>query len=52
MLEAYKNQPDKGHEGMTISVSHVRDPKRLTLLRLLIPPIVGEPGGVPINRHE
>ena len=36
---------------MMIGLSQFRDPKRLTLQRLLILPFVGDPGGVPINRH-
>ncbi len=51
LLGTYKDQPDKGHDGMTIGLSQFRDHKRLTLPRLLILPFVGDPGGVPINRH-
>jgi sterol desaturase/sphingolipid hydroxylase (fatty acid hydroxylase superfamily) len=51
LLGTYKAQPDKGHGEMTIGVSQFRDPKRLSLPWLLILPFVGDPGGVPINRH-
>ncbi|MGA2733098.1 MAG: sterol desaturase family protein [Syntrophobacteraceae bacterium] len=51
LLGTYKDQPDKGHEGMTIGLSQFRDHKRLSLPSLLILPFVGDPGGVPINRH-
>jgi len=51
LLGTYKAQPDKSHEGMTIGISQFRDPKRLTFPWLLILPFVGDPGGVPINRH-
>jgi sterol desaturase/sphingolipid hydroxylase (fatty acid hydroxylase superfamily) len=51
LLGTYKDQPDKGHEEMAIGLSQFRDPKGLTLPRLLILPFVGDPGGVPINRH-
>lgn len=51
LLGTYKAQPDKGHTGMTIGLSQFRDPKGLTLPRLLVLPFVGDPGGVPINRH-
>ena len=51
LLGTYKDQPDKGHEGMTIGLSQFRDLKRLTLPWLLILPFRGDPGGVPINRH-
>jgi len=51
LLGTYKDQPERGHDGIAIGLSQFRDPKRLTLLRLLILPFVGDPGGVPINRH-
>lgn len=51
LLGTYKDQPEKGHQGMTIGLSQFRDPKRLTLPWLIILPFVGDPGGVPINRH-
>jgi sterol desaturase/sphingolipid hydroxylase (fatty acid hydroxylase superfamily) len=40
MFETYLAQPSKGHQGMTIGLSQFRDPKRLTLPRLLILPII------------
>jgi sterol desaturase/sphingolipid hydroxylase (fatty acid hydroxylase superfamily) len=46
----YKDQPAKGHTGMTIGLSQFRDPGKLFLPRLLILPFVGEPGRTPINR--
>ncbi|MCF8104443.1 MAG: sterol desaturase family protein [Desulfohalobiaceae bacterium] len=51
LLATYKDQPAKGHRDMTIGLSWYRDSKKLTLPRLLILPIVGDPGRVPINRH-
>jgi sterol desaturase/sphingolipid hydroxylase (fatty acid hydroxylase superfamily) len=51
LLGTYKDQPERGHDGMMIGLSQFRDPKKLTLPRLLILPFVGDPGGVPINRH-
>lgn len=51
LLGTYRNQPSSGHEGMTIGVSHMRDPGRLTLPRLIVMPFVDDPGAVPINRH-
>ena len=51
LLGTYKDQPDRGHDGMTIGLSQFRDPKRLSLPWLLVLPFVGDPGGVPINRH-
>ena len=34
----YRDQPDGGHEGMTIGLKEFRDPRALTLPRLLILP--------------
>lgn len=51
LFGTYKDQPEKGHEEMTIGLSQFRDPKRLTLPCLILLPFIGDPGGVPINRH-
>jgi sterol desaturase/sphingolipid hydroxylase (fatty acid hydroxylase superfamily) len=51
LLGTYKDQPDKGHNGMIIGLSQFRDAKRLSLPWLIILPFVGDPGRVPINRH-
>ncbi|MFZ2448312.1 MAG: sterol desaturase family protein [Syntrophobacteraceae bacterium] len=51
LLGTYKNQPEKGHEGMTIGLSQFQEPKDQTLPRLLVLPFTGNLGGVPINRH-
>jgi len=51
LFGTYRNQPAKGHEAMTIGLSQFRDPKRLTLPRLLALPFTGDPGRQPINRH-
>ena len=51
LFGTYKDQPDKGHTEMVIGLSQFRDPQKLSLLRLLILPFVGDPGRVPINRH-
>lgn len=51
MLGTYKDQPEKGHEGMTIGLAQFRDPARLTLPSLITLPFFGDPGRVPINRH-
>jgi sterol desaturase/sphingolipid hydroxylase (fatty acid hydroxylase superfamily) len=50
LFGTYQAQPKKGHEGMTIGLSQFRDPKKLTLPRLLILPITSDPGKQPINR--
>jgi sterol desaturase/sphingolipid hydroxylase (fatty acid hydroxylase superfamily) len=51
LFGTYRDQPAKGHEGMTIGLSQFRDPKRLTLPWLLALPFIGNPGRQPINRH-
>ncbi|MCK8601794.1 sterol desaturase family protein [Desulfoferrobacter suflitae] len=51
LFGTYTDQPQRGHADMTIGLSQFRDPKGLTLLRLIVLPFVGDPGRVPINRH-
>ena len=46
----YRAQPDAGHEGMVIGLSHLRDPKRLTLPWLLILPFFGKTGKYPFTQ--
>jgi sterol desaturase/sphingolipid hydroxylase (fatty acid hydroxylase superfamily) len=46
----YRSAPAAGHEGMTIGLSHFRDPGELTLPRLLILPFTGTPGKYPLGR--
>jgi len=50
LLGTYRAQPAAGHEGMTIGLSHFRDPAGLTLARLLILPFTGSPGKYPFSR--
>ena len=51
LLGTYKDQPAMGHTDMVIGLSQFRDPRKLSLPRLLVLPFVGDPGRVPINRH-
>jgi sterol desaturase/sphingolipid hydroxylase (fatty acid hydroxylase superfamily) len=51
LFGTYKDQPAKGHTSMVIGLSQFRDPQKLSLLNLLILPLTGNPGRVPINRH-
>lgn len=51
LFGTYKAQPEKGHMGMTIGLSQFRDPKGLSLFKLLALPVTGDPGRQPINRH-
>ncbi len=50
LLGTYRSAPVSGHEGMTIGLSHFRDPGELTLPRLLILPFTGNPGKYPFAR--
>jgi len=50
LLGTYRAQPAAGHEGMTIGLSHFRDPGELTLPRLLVLPFTGSPGKYPFSR--
>ena len=40
----YRRQPEAGHEGMTIGLSQFRKPGDLTLPRILLLPVTGDPG--------
>lgn len=52
LLGTYRAQPAKGHEEMTIGLSHIRDTQRAASLpRLLTMPFRDDPGAVAINRH-
>jgi sterol desaturase/sphingolipid hydroxylase (fatty acid hydroxylase superfamily) len=51
LFGTYKAQPAEGHTDMVIGLAQFRDPRKLSLPRLLILPFVGDPGRVPINRH-
>ena len=51
LFGTYREQPSKGHDGMTIGLPQFRNPARLTLPWLLILPFAGDPGPQPINRH-
>ncbi len=51
LFGTYRDQPARGHDGMTIGLARFRDSRRLTLTRLLALPFVADPGPQPINRH-
>jgi sterol desaturase/sphingolipid hydroxylase (fatty acid hydroxylase superfamily) len=51
LLDTYRAQPAKGHEGMTIGLDQFRDPRRLKLVGLLVQPFVGQVSDYPINRR-
>lgn len=53
LLGTYRAQPRAGHEAMTIGVDAFRSEDDLRIDRLLIQPLIDNPGGYPINRrHE
>ena len=52
LLGTYRAQPAGGHEGMTIGVDAFRTRVDLRIGRLLIQPLLDNPGGYPINRRE
>jgi len=49
LFGTYKDQPAAGHINMTIGLSQFREPRRLTLLRLLALPFIGQTGKYPLG---
>ncbi len=49
LFGTYKDQPTAGHVEMTIGLSHFRDPKELSLPRLIILPFIGKTGNYPMG---
>ena len=52
LLGTYHDQPEKGHQGMTIGIELFRDPAELHLHRMLAQPLRAEAGAYPINRRD
>ncbi len=52
LFGTYRDQPEKGHEGMTIGIDLFRDPGALHLHKMLAQPFTGETGAYPINRRD
>ena len=52
LLGTYRAQPAGRHENMTIGVDAFRTEKDLRIDRLLIQPLLDNPGGYPINRRD
>ena len=44
LLGTYRDQPQSGHQGMTVGLRQFRDPQLLTLARILALPFVGDKG--------
>ena len=51
LMGTYRAQPREGHEGMTIGLDRFRDPREQWLDKMMIQPLVGEPGEYVINRR-
>ncbi len=51
LMGTYRDQPSRGHEGMTIGLNQFRDPSRLTLPWILALPFIGKQGSYAINRR-
>ncbi|MBW2122095.1 MAG: sterol desaturase family protein [Deltaproteobacteria bacterium] len=51
LMGTYRDQPARGHEGMTIGLSQFRDARRLTLPWMLALPFTGKPGEYTLNRQ-
>ncbi len=52
LFGTYRDQPEQGHEAMTIGIDLFRDPGELHLHKMLGQPLVGAPGEYPINRQD
>ena len=52
LLGTYRSRPAGGHEGMTLGVDAFRSEDDLRIDRLLIQPLLDNPGGYPINRRD
>jgi sterol desaturase/sphingolipid hydroxylase (fatty acid hydroxylase superfamily) len=50
LLGTYRDQPEAGHEGMTIGIKQFRDPRELGFGRLLTQPFREDAREYPINR--
>ena len=52
VLGTYRAQPSQGHGSMTIGVDAFRSAADLRIDRLLVQPLLDNPGGYPINRRD
>ena len=52
LFGTYRDQPEKGHEGMTIGLEQFREPADLHLHKMLVQPLMGGVGEYPINRRD
>ena len=52
LFGTYRDQPEKGHEGMTIGLEQFRYASELHLHKMLVQPLMGGVGEYPINRRD
>lgn len=52
LFGTYRTQPQYGHDGMTIGLNQIRDPKKQKLHWLLLLPFISKVGEYPINRDS
>ncbi len=52
LFGTYRDQPEQGHDAMTIGIDLFRNPGELHMHRMLAQPFVGEMGEYPINRRD
>ena len=52
LFGTYRDQPEKGHDAMTIGIDLFRDPGELHLPKMLAQPFVEAAGDYPINRRD
>ena len=52
LFGTYRDQPEKGHDAMTIGIDLFREAGELHLPKMLAQPFVGAAGGYPINRRD
>lgn len=52
LFGTYRDQPEQGHDAMTIGIDLFRDPGELHLHKMVVQPFMGKPGEYPINRRD
>ncbi len=52
LFGTYRDQPEEGHQGMTIGLKQLRDPEKNTYLHLLMLPFVDPAGDYDISRRD
>jgi sterol desaturase/sphingolipid hydroxylase (fatty acid hydroxylase superfamily) len=52
LFGTYREQPQAGHDGMTIGIDQFRDPRELRLDRMLLQPFRDDDHGYPLSHRE